>query len=194
MLRLRKMDRAEPAVKALSLLLLSTLVLFALGGCSTAPPPGTTPVTPFDVARYAGTWYEIARLDHVFERGLTDVSASYVLEPDGSVRVVNRGYDPEAAQWREAVGRARFTGDRNTGSLEVSFFGPFYGGYHVVALDQQGYRWALVAGADRDYLWILSRDRQLPPGVREELLRTASALGFDTARLIWVEHTRDGGA
>ncbi|MCU0937483.1 MAG: lipocalin family protein, partial [Gammaproteobacteria bacterium] len=117
------------------------LLASALGtsGCSTAPPEGVVAVTPFDVRRYEGRWFEIARLDHAFERGLTDVSAIYRLRPDGSVEVVNRGYDPSKGRWREAVGTARFTGAADRGSLKVSFFGPFYGGYHVVALDQQQY-------------------------------------------------------
>ena len=164
--------------------------LAALGACSTTPPPGAQVVTPFDVQRYAGKWYEVARLDHSFERGLSDVSATYKLEADGSVQVINRGYDADRKKWNEAVGRARFTGDSNVGSLKVSFFGPFYGGYHVVALDEVGYRWAMVIGPDTDYLWILSRDKTLPPGVRERLLVQARELGVKTDELIWVAQTR----
>ena len=168
--------------------------LLALGGCaSTVPPQGIAAVTPFDLARYEGRWYEIARLDHRFERGMTDVSASYQRQPDGSVRVVNRGFDTQRDQgqgaWREAVGRARFTGSPQTGSLQVSFFGPFYGGYHVAALDAD-YQWALVVGPDRDYFWILARDRQLPQSLREELVGRARALGIDTRALIWVAQQR----
>ena len=88
---------------------------------------------------------------------------------------------------------ALFTGDPTTASLKVSFFGPFYGGYHVVALDQQNYRWAMVAGPDRDYLWILARDKQLPAGVRDVLLEQAGALGFAVDKLIWVGQTRVDG-
>ena len=164
--------------------------LAALGACSTTPPPGAKVVTPFDVQRYAGKWYEVARLDHSFERGLSDVSATYKLEADGSVQVINRGYDADRKKWNEAIGRARFTGDSNVGSLKVSFFGPFYGGYHVVALDEVGYRWAMVIGPDTDYLWILSRDKTLPPGVRERLLVQARELGVRTDELIWVAQTR----
>lgn len=169
------------------------LALLALSGCSTAPPAGMTPVTPFDLARYEGKWYELARLDHSFERGLSDVSASYRAQPDGSVEVINRGYDSERGDWRQAVGRALFTGDPNRASLKVSFFGPFYGGYHVVALDQQDYRWAMVAGPNRDYLWILAREKQLAAGVRDHLLSQAKALGFDIDKLIWVDQTRNDG-
>lgn len=156
----------------------------------TSVPTGITPVSPFELERYLGTWYEIARLDHSFERGLSDVSAHYRLNPDGSVEVINRGYDAEDSAWREAVGRALFVGDSDTGSLKVSFFGPFYGGYHVAELDREAYRWALVVGPNRDYLWILARDKQLDDDVRDKLLTTARNAGFDTAALIWVEHAR----
>jgi apolipoprotein D and lipocalin family protein len=168
---------------ALSLLVLTTLV----AACSTQPPAGVQVVTPFDVNRYLGTWLEVARLDHRFERGLSRVSATYSLNADGSVKVLNRGYNAEKGAWNEAEGRAMFTGDSNTGSLKVSFFGPFYGGYHVMALDP-GYRWAMVIGPDPSYLWILSREAQLPPGVRERLLAQAAQAGVNTDELIWVDH------
>ena len=166
-------------------------VLLVAVACSTTPPAGMTPVTPFEIARYAGKWYEIARLDHSFERGLSDVSATYTQQPDGSVEVINRGHD--GGQWRQAVGRALFTGPADRASLKVSFFGPFYGGYHVVALDQRDYRWAMVVGPDRDYLWILARDKALPASVREQLLNQASELGIDVSRLLWVSQTREDG-
>lgn len=172
------------------LLAMIALMISALTACSTAPPEGVTVVTPFDVSRYVGTWYEIARLDHSFERGMTDVSATYRALPDGAIEVVNRGYDPAKERWRDATGKALFTGDPNTGSLKVSFFGPFYGGYHVIALDQAGYQWSMVAGPDRDYLWILARDRVLPSDVRERLVAQARALGFPVDRLIWVKQDR----
>lgn len=169
-------------------LLLCLAALPLLNAC-TSPPDGVTVVSPFDVKRYAGQWYEIARLDHSFERGLSDVNATYRLETDGSVAVINRGFDAAKGEWKEAVGKALFTGDTNTGSLKVSFFGPFYGGYHVIALDP-GYRWAMVIGPNTDYLWILARGKQLPPGVREQLVAQAAKLGVKTSELIWVEHRR----
>lgn len=166
-------------------------LLFALtvAGCSTAPPDGLRPVTSFDLNRYLGQWYEIARLDHSFERGMSDVNATYQLNDDGSVKVINRGYDTQKLAWKEAIGRALFIGDPGTASLKVSFFGPFYGGYHVIALDQN-YRWSLVAGPDRDYLWILAREKTLPAEVREKLVSQAKAFGFATDKLIWVEQNR----
>lgn len=161
-----------------------------LAGCaSRRPPPGVVAVSPFDVQRYAGRWYELARLDHVFERGMTDASATYTARPDGSVRVVNRGYVPATGKWREAVGRALFTGAPTTGSLKVSFFGPFYGGYHVAALDPD-YRWALVLGSDTSYCWVLARDKQLAAAQRDAIVARARALGVDTSALIWVAHER----
>jgi apolipoprotein D and lipocalin family protein len=170
--------------------ILALFFTLTLAACATAPPEGLRPVTSFDINRYLGQWYEIARLDHSFERGMSDVSATYQLQDDGSVKVINRGYDTQRQAWKEAIGRALFIGDSSTGSLKVSFFGPFYGGYHVIALDQQSYRWSLVAGPDRDYLWILSRDKTLSAEVRKQLVDQARELGFATDKLIWVEQTR----
>ena len=179
-----------PSIRSLLLAFMSVLML---AGCSTAPPEGVRPVTSFEINRYLGQWYEIARLDHSFERGMSDVNATYQLQDDGSVKVINRGFDTQRQAWKEAIGRALFIGDSGTASLKVSFFGPFYGGYHVIALDQQNYRWSLVAGPDRDYLWILSRDKTLPADIREELVSKARALGFATDKLIWVDHQRSDG-
>lgn len=165
-------------------------IIQLLGGCAgTRPPAMISAVTPFDVQRYAGRWYSLARLDHAFERGMTDVSATYTVQPDGSMRVVNRGYSPTSGQWREATGRAFFTGNPTTASLKVSFFGPFYGGYHVVALDPD-YRWSLVIGTNTNYAWILARDKQLPAEQLDAIAARAQALGVDTSALIWVAHDR----
>ena len=178
-----------PWVRRSGLLLAVSFVVALVGCSSTTLPPGVTPVTPFDLARYEGRWYEVARLDHSFERGMTDVSATYQRQADGSVRVLNRGFDTGKNDWRQAEGKAQFTGDANTASLKVSFFGPFYGGYHVAALDAD-YQSALVVGPDRSYCWILSRTKQLQPAVREQLLARAQALGIDTQALIWVAQER----
>ena len=148
-------------------------------------PDGVQPVTGFDAERYLGTWYEVARLDHSFERGLTRVTATYTARADGGIDVLNRGYDAEDGEWREARGKARFVGPRDVASLEVSFFGPFYGGYNVVDLDP-GYTIALVVGPNRDYLWILSRSPAPPTAEVERLVVRAHELGFDTSGLIHV--------
>jgi len=172
-------------------LVLAAALLLSLAGCSTAPPEGVKVVSPFDAQRYMGQWYEIARLDHRFERGLSRVTAQYALQTDGSVAVTNRGFKAEKNKWSEAHGRALFIGDPNTASLKVSFFGPFYGGYHVVALDE-AYQWSLVMGPDRDYFWLLARQPQLPPELRERLVRKAAELGVKTDELIWVDHQAPG--
>ena len=174
------------------LAVLLMMALPVLTGCSTQPPGGVSAVTPFDVQRYEGKWYEIARLDHRFERGLTDINATYRRQADGSVQVINRGYDAEDREWDQAVGKAFFTGDPNMGSLKVSFFGPFYGGYHVVALDKD-YRWSMVMGPDRDYFWILARDKQLPEELLRSLLVRARQLGIATDKLIWTPQQRADG-
>lgn len=169
-------------------LVFGLLLVVGLGACSTAPPQGVQAVSPFELQRYLGTWHEVARLDHRFERGLSRVSATYSLNDDGSVKVLNRGYNAEKRAWSEAEGHALFTGDTNTGSLKVSFFGPFYGGYHVIALDAD-YRWAMVIGTDPGYLWILARDRQLPGDVRGRLVAQAAQAGVDTRSLMWVDQS-----
>lgn len=158
-------------------------------GC-TGVPEGVEPVRGFEIDRYLGTWYEIARLDHRFERGLTDVTATYAPRADGGITVRNRGYDPEAGTWEDATGRAYFRGDPSVASLKVSFFGPFFGGYHVIALDREGYADALVTGPSRDYLWILAREPELPAARREALVGLARDAGYAVDELIWVEHTR----
>lgn len=156
-----------------------------LSACTT-PPKGVTPVSNFDASRYLGVWYEIARLDHRFERGLVAVTATYSRNPDGSLKVENRGFKPETCEWKEATGRAKFTGDPSTGQLAVSFFGPFYGGYTIFALDHRDYRWVAVSGPTRNYLWILARDPVLADEIRDRLVAEANALGFATENLIWV--------
>ena len=164
----------------------AAVTLLVLSGCATRPPEGVQAVTGFDLERYAGRWVELARIDHRFEKGLVQTSAEYTPQADGTVSVVNRGYDPKKQAWRSAEGTARFIGDPDTAALKVSFFGPFYGGYNVVALDPN-YQWAMVIGSDLDYLWILSRTRALPPGVRNRLMAQARALGVDIDKVLWVD-------
>lgn len=164
-----------------------TLAFLLLAGC-VAPPAGITPVGDFQIERYLGKWYEIARLDHSFERGLTRVSATYSLRPDGGVAVVNQGYLPQERRWKKAVGKAYFAQTPDLGHLKVSFFGPFYGAYVVFALDHENYRYALVCGPDRSYLWLLARTPRLEPAIQAALIAEAAALGFDTDGLIFVDH------
>lgn len=156
--------------------------------CSVTPPSGVRPVEDFDVNRYLGTWYEIARLDHRFETGLDHVTAQYSLRDDGGVNVVNKGFSPLKQRWRQSNGKAYFLDAPQRASLKVSFFGPFYGGYHVIELDPQ-YGYALVSGPNRDYLWILARGKTLPQATRDHLVDTARRQGFPVERLIWVDQS-----
>jgi apolipoprotein D and lipocalin family protein len=158
-------------------------LLFFVGGCA-SPPEGLSPVSGFDPSRYLGTWYEIARYDHSFERGLTHVSATYSERPDGRIEVLNRGYDSGKSAWRDIRGTARLAGDEDTGSLLVSFFPPFEAGYHVIALDRTGYQWAVVAGPNRKFLWLLSRTPEIGAATRAKLLRIVEESGYDPDLLI----------
>jgi apolipoprotein D and lipocalin family protein len=167
---------------------LSLLALLVCGGCSTGVPQGVVPVSGFEVARYLGTWYEIARLDHSFERGLSHVTAEYSQEDGGRIRVLNRGYDAAHGRWKQVTGRAYFIGAQDEGRLKVSFFRPFYGAYNIIDLDQDAYEHAMVCGPDRSYLWILARTPHLDAAVYERLVAQAKALKFPVDGLIVVSH------
>jgi apolipoprotein D and lipocalin family protein len=180
--RLRNL--ALPRARAL----VGVLLLALAASACTGIPKGVAPVDGFDGQRYAGKWFEIMRLDHSFERGLTNVTATYTLRDDGSVGVVNRGFDAKNCRWKEATGRAVFQGAPDVASLSVTFFWPFAGGYHVLALDKPDYGWALVSGPTRDYLWLLARRPDLSPDIRNRLVEQARGLGFPTDELILVEH------
>ena len=158
-----------------------------LTGCA-GLPDGVFPVRDFDPDRYLGRWYEIARLGHSFERGLSRVTADYSRREDGGLRVLNRGWLAEKNRWQEAEGRAYLAGEPGQGLLKVSFFGPFFGAYVILELDREHYRHALVCGPDRSYLWILARSPKLEPEVFAHLVARAAALGFATDRLLLVEH------
>lgn len=161
--------------------------LFLVGCTSNSIPQGVTPVTNFDATRYTGTWYEIARLDHSFERGLSKVTAEYTLNPDNTLTVINKGYSESKQKWQQATGKARFVGDTSTAHLKVSFFGPFYGGYIVFELDKTNYQYALVSGPDHSYLWLLSRTPTISEPLKQQLIDKAQAAGFDTQKLIMVQ-------
>ena len=158
-----------------------------LGGC-TGVPEGLTPVRGFDLDRYMGKWYEIARLDHAFERGLQRVSAEYALRDDGGVDVVNRGYSAAKDAWSEVEGRAYFVDATDVGHLKVSFFGPFYASYVVFGLDTVDYQYAFVTGYDRSYLWLLARTPTVSDDVLAQFMTLSGQLGYDTDRLVFVEH------
>lgn len=169
---------------------LFSLILLLLTGCVRVPEH-IEPVTVFDLDRYLGKWYEIARLDHSFERGLSRVSAEYSLREDGGVRVINRGFSEATRTWKEAEGKAFFVNRPDQGLLKVSFFGPFYGAYVIFALDQEQYQYSLVCGPDKSYLWILARTPSLPEDVLRRLLGTAAHAGFETGKLLFVAHDQN---
>jgi apolipoprotein D and lipocalin family protein len=166
--------------------LIALLTLPCLLAACLGMPEGVRPVDGFELERYLGKWYEIARLDHSFERGLTRVTAEYSLREDGGVRVVNRGFSAAQQDWDEAEGKAYFVEGEDQGYLKVSFFGPFYGSYVVFELDHEAYQYAFIAGPDTSYLWLLART----PVVSDEVLRRfterAAELGFATDALILV--------
>lgn len=164
-----------------------------LSGCL-GMPDKVKPVEDFELDRYLGRWYEIARLDHSFERGLSQVTADYSQRDDGGVSVINRGYLDASKQWKEAKGKAYFVDaatekGRTTGYLKVSFFGPFYGSYVIFELDKDDYSYAFVSGPDLSYLWLLARTPNPPQHIQDDFLTRAEALGFETQSLIFVDHS-----
>ncbi len=166
--------------------IMTTLITSLVLSACTGTPKGTQAVAGFELDRYLGKWYEIARLDHSFERGLDCVTADYSSRDDGGVKVINRGVNLDTGEVEEAEGRAYFVRDESVAHLKVSFFGPFFGGYNVLVLDDE-YRWALVSGPSRDYLWILSRESELDPAVHRELVKGAERMAFPVNELIKVE-------
>jgi apolipoprotein D and lipocalin family protein len=150
-------------------------------------PKNVVPVQDFDLDKYLGKWYEIARFDFRHEKDMDNVTAEYYLNEDGTVKVINKGYDYVDGKWKESTGKAKFQGPTTVGALKVSFFGPFYSGYNVIAVDDF-YTTALVAGKNYDYLWILSREPIISNETRNAYLIYADSLGYDTDKLVWVQH------
>ncbi len=170
------------------LLAVGAVAFVLLPSCASIPK-GANPVKPFDEARYLGKWYEIARLDMRFERNLNNVTAEYSMNRNGTLRVNNQGLDYVKNEWKQSIGKAKFVNDANEARLKVSFFGPFYAGYNVIEIDKD-YRYALVAGPNLKYLWILSRENTIPQEIKEDYLKKAKAIGYKTDDLIWVEHNK----
>jgi apolipoprotein D and lipocalin family protein len=121
--------------------------------------------------------------------GLSRVSATYTMKDDGGVKVLNKGLDKESGKWKQAEGKAYFVGAPTLGRLKVSFFGPFYGGYNIIALDKENYSYSLVCGPDMKYLWILAREKKLADETVEKLVDFARGLGFETDKLIFVDQS-----
>ncbi|SUJ14074.1 Outer membrane lipoprotein blc precursor [Sphingobacterium spiritivorum] len=168
-----------------NLLVICALISFLFVQCQTIPE-NVKAVENFDQSRYLGKWYEIARFDFKFEKNLKNTTATYSLNKDGSIKVVNTGFDTVERKQKEAVGKAKFVNEPTQGMLKVSFFGPFYSGYNVIALDS-AYQYALIAGKNLDYLWILSRTPILPDQIKREYLVKAKEAGYDLNKLIWVQ-------
>lgn len=165
------------------------LAMFVFWSCSTIPK-GVVAVKPFNKEKYLGKWYEIARLDFKYERNLNNTTAEYSLNENGSIKVDNRGFNFKNKKYEQAIGKAKFIGDEDIAMLKVSFFGPFYAGYNVIALDED-YMYALVSGDRFKYLWILSRETKIPDDIRKKYLKIAEDYGYNTADLIWVEHDKN---
>jgi len=161
------------------------ILVVLLTGCVSVPD-GIEPVKYFQSNRYLGQWYEIARLDHSFERGLDQVIATYSMREDGGIKVINRGFDTASQQWQEAEGRAYFVGDSNEGHLKVSFFGPFYGSYVIFDLGND-YEYSLITSSNRSYLWLLSRTPVIDDELKIDLINKMTGLGFNTKELIFVK-------
>lgn len=170
-----------------ALLLLSLAMLSACTGV----PEKVTPVSGFELDRYLGKWYEIARLDHSFERGLSHISARYSLREDGGVRVLNQGFNTEEGEWQQAEGKAYFVEAADQGYLKVSFFGPFYGSYIVFELDKDNYQYAFISGPNTDYLWLLSRTPEVSDALKQRFIAEAKKRGFDSAQLIFPSQRTD---
>lgn len=164
-------------------------ILFAsylMNACA-SNPKNATAVSDFEVDKYLGEWFEIARKDFKFEKNLNNVTAHYSLLDDGKIKVLNKGFDTVKQEWTEAEGKAKFRSEKNVAELAVSFFGPFYSGYNVIAIDRE-YKYALVAGKNLDYLWLLSREKTMPDGVKDSFLEKAKSVGYDVSDLVWVKH------
>lgn len=167
-------------------LLFICAVMAGLFSCATIPQ-GAVAVKPFIKEKYLGKWYEIARKDFKYERDLSNTTAEYSLNSNGTIRVNNQGYNAKKGKWAQAIGKAKFVSDENIAMLKVSFFGPFYAGYNVIAIDEE-YRYALVASNSLKYLWILSRQVNIPTEIQDRYLKIAEQIGYDTTDLVWVKH------
>lgn len=166
---------------------LGVLGLIILNSCSVGIPKGATAISNFNSEKYLGKWYEIARFDYKFEKNMDNVTAEYSLNPDGTIKVKNRGYNYVKKEWKESVGEARFVNNKSEARLKVSFFKPIWSGYNVIDIDDD-YKYALVVGHSTKYIWILSRTKEIPESIKQRFLAKAQKLGYNTGELIWVNH------
>ena len=164
-----------------TMLLALAMLIFALTAYAESRKQlNTTTVTNLDLQKFMGRWYEIARLDNRFERGMTDVVAEYTLLDDGTIRIVNSGM--RDGKYHQTVGRGKLSSE--VGRLRVSFFMFFYSDYNILEMAQDG-QWGLVGGNSPKYLWILSREKQLPADVINHIIGLARGRGYDTNALIF---------
>jgi apolipoprotein D and lipocalin family protein len=175
--------------KYIAPILIGAGIAFVLTSCKSTIPKKAVAVTNFDKAKYLGKWFEIARLDYKWEKNLNNVTAEYSLKDDGTIKVDNRGYNVKKDKWEESIGKAKFVKKDNVGMLKVSFFGPFYAGYNVIAVDPD-YKYALVAGESLKYMWILSRETTIPESVKADYLIKAQEIGYNVTDLVWVTHDK----
>ena len=175
--------------KYIAPILIGAGIALVLTSCKSTIPKKAVAVTNFDKAKYLGKWFEIARLDYKWEKNLNNVTAEYSLKDDGTIKVDNRGYNVKKDKWEESIGKAKFVKKDNVGMLKVSFFGPFYSGYNVIAVDPD-YKYALVAGESLKYMWILSRETTIPESVKADYLIKAQEIGYNVTDLVWVEHNK----
>lgn len=146
-------------------------------------------VTQFDLSRYLGVWYEVARYNHGFEKGMDNTMAEYILQDDGKVFVLNTGW--KNGKFEVAEGKAKYKDpEGNPGALKVSFFLFFYSEYNVMMVDEN-YQISLVGSKSDNYLWILSRTPVPDPDLLQMVLAEAEARGYDTSKLIWVDQSRN---
>ena len=163
-------------------ILLIGLVSFLFIGCSTKYPDLKT-VQSVDIQKYKGTWYEIARFEHFFEKGCKNVTATYKLKDDGDIKVINQCTNIEDNKTKEAFGIA-YPIDKTNSKLKVSFFRPFYGDYYIIDLADD-YSYALVGSPSRELLWILSRTKTLSDEIKNKILKKVTSSGFDANKFIW---------
>lgn len=165
------------------------LGLALLSSCSVGLPKGATAVQNFNSQKFLGKWYEVARFDYRFEKNMNNVTATYSKKDNGNIKVDNKGYDYVKNKWKESIGEAKFVKNENIGELKVSFFKPIWAGYNVIDIDED-YKYALIAGSNLDYLWILSREKIIPAAYKQRFLAKAKRIGYNTDQLIWVEHDK----
>lgn len=166
------------------ILLMAAILLSSIATSGKPRDIDRTTVSDIDLKRYMGSWFEIARFDHSFERNLDYCEAFYALENDGTISVTNTGINSRTEHRKTSYGKAKL--GEQPGQLRVSFFWIFYSDYNILALSQE-YEWALIGSKSEKYLWILSRTRHLDNNTRNNIIAIAQSRGYDTSKLIWVK-------